>query len=91
MASNLVDLRPFQAGSVATPAATLAGFATAVGRWYRNRRDRRALAVLSDAALRDVGLVRGDVERERLRPFWEGVDYDALEAVRRGRSPGGCQ
>lgn len=84
MASNLIDLR-VRSDSTAAPVASFSGAAAAVYRWYRDRRDRRALAVLSDAALRDVGLVRGDVERERLRPFWEAVDYDALEASRRAR------
>jgi len=38
-----------------------------------------------------MGLVRGDVEREHLKPFWQAVDYDALETLRRRRPAGGCR
>jgi uncharacterized protein YjiS (DUF1127 family) len=34
-------------------------------------RQRRALALLDDRLLRDVGLSRADVEREYSRPFWK--------------------
>jgi hypothetical protein len=37
-----------------------------------------------------MGLVRGDVEREHLKPFWQAVDYDALETLRRRRPAGGA-
>ena len=70
------------------PFASLLGLAATAGCWYRNRQDRRALASLSDGSLKDVGLVRGDVEREHLKPFWQAVDYDALETLRRSRPPG---
>jgi uncharacterized protein YjiS (DUF1127 family) len=33
-------------------------------------RQRRALARLSDARLRDIGLTRDDVLRESAKPFW---------------------
>ena len=83
MASNLSGFQ-LQA-PVSESLASLFGLAAAAGGWYRNRQDRRALASLGDTTLRDMGLVRGDVEREHLKPFWQAVDYDALEAVRRGR------
>ena len=86
MASNLVG---FQSRvPAAAPLASLLGLAAAAGRWYRNRQDRRALASLGDKTLKDMGLVRGDVEREHLKPFWQAVDYDALEALRRSRPSG---
>jgi uncharacterized protein YjiS (DUF1127 family) len=53
-------------------------------RWFRQRRERRQLASLSDDMLRDIGLTRADVEREYLRPVWEEIDYAGLEARRRG-------
>ena len=89
MASNLSGFR-LQAPAPA-PFASFLGLATAAGRWYRNRQDRRALASLSDGSLKDMGLVRGDVEREHLKPFWQAVDYDALETLRRRRPAGGCR
>jgi uncharacterized protein YjiS (DUF1127 family) len=33
--------------------------------------ERRKLAALSDAALKDMGLSRADVYRESERPFWD--------------------
>ena len=35
-------------------------------------RQRRALAALTDALLRDIGLTRRDVEAETGKPFWRG-------------------
>jgi len=33
-------------------------------------RERQRLAALSDAALKDVGLTRADIERELQKPVW---------------------
>lgn len=57
--------------------------------WWRALGDRRRLYAMSDEMLRDVGLTRADVEREFQRPFWEPIDYRALDeqreiAARRG-------
>jgi uncharacterized protein YjiS (DUF1127 family) len=49
---------------------------------WQTHRDRRELAMLSDAMLADIGLTRADVERELARPIWNGIDYAALEATR---------
>ena len=38
--------------------------------WFRRVESRRAMAMLSDHVLRDIGLTRNDVERELLKPFW---------------------
>jgi uncharacterized protein YjiS (DUF1127 family) len=38
--------------------------------WLRRTRERRELAELSDAQLRDVGLSRNTVKREVEKPFW---------------------
>jgi uncharacterized protein YjiS (DUF1127 family) len=38
--------------------------------WLRRARERRELAELSDAQLRDVGLSRNTVKREVEKPFW---------------------
>lgn len=40
-------------------------------RWRQLARQRRELAQLSDAMLRDIGLNRGDALRESQRPFWD--------------------
>lgn len=38
--------------------------------WQERANQRHALASLSDAALRDLGLSRADVETEVSKPFW---------------------
>ena len=38
--------------------------------WLVRVQSRRDLATLSDHVLRDIGLTRGDVERELMKPFW---------------------
>lgn len=40
-------------------------------RWWQLARERRQLAMLDDAALKDLGLTRGDVLQESERPFWD--------------------
>lgn len=44
--------------------------------WLKGRaalqRSRRALAVLDDRMLRDIGLSRVDAKREAEKPFWVG-------------------
>jgi uncharacterized protein YjiS (DUF1127 family) len=39
-------------------------------RWYELHRQRRQLASLSDAALKDLGLSRADVYQEAGQHFW---------------------
>ena len=38
--------------------------------WFMRVESRRTLAMLSDYALRDIGLTRNDVERELTKSFW---------------------
>lgn len=38
---------------------------------FRRRRERQALALLSDHMLRDIGVDRVDVRRETEKPFWK--------------------
>ena len=42
-----------------------------VGQWMRVARERRALAMLSDHELRDIGLEPDVAAREAARPFWD--------------------
>ncbi|SDI50007.1 Uncharacterized conserved protein YjiS, DUF1127 family [Pseudomonas flavescens] len=42
-----------------------------LSRWHQLARERRQLASLSDAGLKDLGLSRGDVFQETERPFWD--------------------
>ncbi|MGH8352771.1 MAG: DUF1127 domain-containing protein [Pseudomonas sp.] len=42
-----------------------------VKRWHELARQRRQLASLSDAALKDLGLSRADILPESERPFWD--------------------
>jgi uncharacterized protein YjiS (DUF1127 family) len=39
-------------------------------RWAALARERRQLAMLSDGALKDLGLSRADIYQETERPFW---------------------
>lgn len=39
-------------------------------RWYELHCQRQQLASLSDAALKDMGLSRADIQQEVERPFW---------------------
>lgn len=41
-----------------------------VARWIETSRQRRQLAALDDAALKDIGLTRSDVSIEIYKPFW---------------------
>lgn len=40
--------------------------------WFMRVESRRALALLSDYELRDIGLTRSDAERELMKPLWRG-------------------
>lgn len=40
-------------------------------RWQQLAEQRRQLASLSDAALKDLGLSRADILQETERPFWD--------------------
>jgi uncharacterized protein YjiS (DUF1127 family) len=42
----------------------------AVSMRLRNRREMNYLLSMSDYELRDIGLQRGDVQREAVRPLW---------------------
>lgn len=53
---------------------------------WRRRRDRMTLLGMSEGLLDDLGLSRGDIDRELGRPFWEPVRWQELEAARRLRS-----
>ena len=55
----------------------LTGYLRAIGRiphvvwlWFIRVELRRAMTMLSDHMLRDIGLTRGAVERELMKPFW---------------------
>lgn len=68
-------------------AARLQALLTAIRDGLRHRRERRLLAALGDDLLRDIGLTRGDVEREYERPFWSAIDHAGLNDIRRRSNP----
>ncbi|HSS65120.1 MAG TPA: DUF1127 domain-containing protein [Gammaproteobacteria bacterium] len=39
--------------------------------WHERARQRRALAVLPDELLKDIGVSRADAMREAGKPFWK--------------------
>ena len=39
--------------------------------WMERGRQRKQLAMLNDAALKDIGLTRSDVQREITKTFWQ--------------------
>ena len=41
-----------------------------IERWSERHRQRRALLELSDHVLKDIGISRGEAEREGRKPFW---------------------
>jgi len=55
----------------ALPAIRLEQWWARLKRWQQLARQRRQLAALSDAALKDIGLSRADVLLESERPFWD--------------------
>jgi uncharacterized protein YjiS (DUF1127 family) len=65
----------------------LPALAGVLGGWLRQRAERWRLARLDDRMLQDLGLTRGDVEREFARPFWQPMDTAALELARRNAGP----
>ena len=48
-----------------------AGLVHKIVRWQALHEERQMLASLSDDALKDIGLSRGDVEHERHLHFWQ--------------------
>jgi len=46
--------------------------------WHARSVQRRCLATLGEAALKDLGLSRADVEQEIRRPFWDGPAAEDL-------------
>ena len=42
-----------------------------ISRWYQLSRERAYLRRISDAALKDLGLSRADIEAESHRAFWD--------------------
>jgi uncharacterized protein YjiS (DUF1127 family) len=57
-------------GTRGTMPSLLARACATMLRWARRRRARYELAQLDERLLRDVGLTRQQVERERSKPFW---------------------
>jgi len=49
---------------------TLAAGVRVVARWIERVRQRRVLAGLDDAMLRDIGITRVEAVRECEKPFW---------------------
>lgn len=68
------NVRGVTPGSLLTPATALWLLARAVSlflRWSERIDGRHRLGQLDERMLRDIGLSRGDVERERRKYFWE--------------------
>ena len=48
------------------------GLVGRVAKRIRNRRELNRLLKLDDYLLHDIGLQRGEIQREALRPLWRG-------------------
>jgi uncharacterized protein YjiS (DUF1127 family) len=66
--------------------AAAGGWLATLRRLLDDRHARRELAALDDHVLRDIGLTRGDVERELARPLTTPIDWEALEQQRRANA-----
>ena len=53
------------------PVAVMRSIGLQLYRWWQLAEQRRRLAILDDAALKDLGLSRADVIQESERPFWD--------------------
>lgn len=51
--------------------ATRWSFLTVAAAWIDVARQRKHLAKLDDAMLRDIGVTRGAADTEARRPFWD--------------------
>ncbi|MGB3126399.1 MAG: DUF1127 domain-containing protein [Pseudomonas sp.] len=60
-----------QKGYVLMAKRPLSGLFHTIARWQTLHHERHLLAGLSDDALKDIGLNRGDVEQERHLHFWQ--------------------
>lgn len=52
------------------PAALVGSLVDVLVTWHQRAAQRRALAMLDDQMLKDIGLTRADVAFEVSRPFW---------------------
>jgi uncharacterized protein YjiS (DUF1127 family) len=69
------DLRQAASGASTCVGAFLSAarhMAHMVWVWRSRAETRRAMSMLSDHVLRDIGLTRADVDREVMKPFWRG-------------------
>ncbi|MGY2137712.1 DUF1127 domain-containing protein [Pseudomonas reactans] len=60
-----------QRGFVLMAKRPFAGLFHKIVRWQALHEERQMLATLSDDALKDIGVTRGDVEHERHLHFWQ--------------------
>jgi uncharacterized protein YjiS (DUF1127 family) len=69
--SNIAVARPRAGGSQAQFGRRVSQLVATVEHVLQVRRERRALAGLSDAMLKDLGLTRADVANETGRALWD--------------------
>lgn len=60
-----------QRGFVLLAKRPFSGLFHKITRWQMVHAERQMLAALSDDALKDIGLNRGDVEQDRHLHFWQ--------------------
>ena len=60
-----------QKGFVSLGKRPFSGLFQRIARWRTLHEERQMLASLSDDALKDIGLNRGDVEQDRRLHFWQ--------------------
>ncbi len=57
-------------GRPAAPASPVKALVQILATWSMRRRDRRALSMLDDYLLSDIGIDNLTAQREAERPFW---------------------
>jgi uncharacterized protein YjiS (DUF1127 family) len=70
MTDHTWRMRAAHAGGGVAPGSIAARLVDRLLEWMERARARHALAELTDAELKDIGLSRTDVANEAAKPFW---------------------
>lgn len=57
-------------GHMASQESLAVRFFDMLATWFERSRERRLLAQMGEAQLKDVGITRADIDTEAAKPFW---------------------